>query len=60
METVKYCNNLDGYSRRQSIEVKIGDLLLGAEHPIRLQSMTTVDTMDTMGSVEQAIRMIEA
>ena len=60
METVKYCNNLDGYSRRQSIEVKIGDLMLGANHPIRVQSMTTVDTMDTIGSVEQAIRMIEA
>ena len=60
METVKYSNNLDAYSRRQSIEVKIGELYLGAHHPIRVQSMTTVDTMDTMGSVEQAIRMIEA
>ena len=60
METVKYCNNLDGYSRRQSIEVKIGDIPLGAHHPIRIQSMTTVDTMDTIGSVEQAIRMIDA
>ena len=60
MDSVKYCNNLDGYSRRKSIEVKIGDFPLGPHHPIRVQSMTTVDTMDTMGSVEQAIRMIEA
>ncbi len=41
-------------------EVKIGDLLLGAHHPIRIQSMTTTDTMDTKATVEQSIRMIEA
>jgi (E)-4-hydroxy-3-methylbut-2-enyl-diphosphate synthase len=33
---------------------------MGGDYPIRVQSMTTVDTMDTMGSVEQCIRMIEA
>lgn len=33
---------------------------MGGNHPIRIQSMTTVDTMDTLGSVEQSIRMIEA
>lgn len=33
---------------------------MGGDHPIRVQSMTTVDTMDTLGSVEQCIRMIEA
>ncbi len=56
----KYCNSLTSYKRRQSIEVKIGDLPLGAHHPIRIQSMTTVDTMDTEGTVQQSIRMIEA
>lgn len=55
-----YCNSLTAYSRRETITVKIGDLLLGSAHPIRIQSMTTVDTMDTIGSVEQSIRMIEA
>ena len=55
-----YCNSLCKYSRRKSIEVKIGDIPLGAHHPIRIQSMTTIDTMDTLGSVEQSIRMIEA
>jgi (E)-4-hydroxy-3-methylbut-2-enyl-diphosphate synthase len=40
--------------------VPVGDVPLGGENPIRIQSMTTVDTMDTMGSVEQSIRMIEA
>jgi (E)-4-hydroxy-3-methylbut-2-enyl-diphosphate synthase len=55
-----YCPSLISYHRRETIEVKIGDLLLGSGHPIRIQSMTTVDTMDTEGSVNQAIRMIEA
>ncbi|MDX2191184.1 MAG: (E)-4-hydroxy-3-methylbut-2-enyl-diphosphate synthase [Bacteroidota bacterium] len=56
----KYCNSLTEYSRRKTIEVSIGDLKMGSMHPIRVQSMTTVDTMDTMGSVEQSIRMIKA
>ena len=55
-----YCPSLISYHRRETIEVKIGDLLLGSDHPIRVQSMTTIDTMDTEGSVNQAIRMIEA
>jgi (E)-4-hydroxy-3-methylbut-2-enyl-diphosphate synthase len=41
-------------------EVKIGDLLLGNQHPIRVQTMTTTDTMDTIATVEQTIRCIEA
>ncbi len=58
--TRQYCNSLVRYSRRKSVEVNIGDVPLGANHPIRIQSMTTVDTMDTKGSVEQVIRMVEA
>ncbi|HEX8041088.1 MAG TPA: (E)-4-hydroxy-3-methylbut-2-enyl-diphosphate synthase, partial [Chryseosolibacter sp.] len=56
----QYCNSLVAYSRRKTIEVRIGNLPMGGENPIRIQSMTTVDTMDTKGSVEQAIRMVEA
>ncbi|GAB4402975.1 MAG: 4-hydroxy-3-methylbut-2-en-1-yl diphosphate synthase [Microscillaceae bacterium] len=56
----KYCTSLTQYQRRQTVEVQIGEVPLGAHHPIRVQSMTTVDTMDTEGSVAQAIRMIEA
>ncbi|MGB1102817.1 MAG: (E)-4-hydroxy-3-methylbut-2-enyl-diphosphate synthase [Crocinitomicaceae bacterium] len=56
----KYCNSLVEYSRLKTHEVKIGELGFGANHPIRLQSMTTTDTMDTQASVEQAVRMIEA
>jgi len=33
---------------------------MGGNNPIRIQSMTTIDTMDTQGSVEQTIRMVEA
>jgi (E)-4-hydroxy-3-methylbut-2-enyl-diphosphate synthase len=56
----KYCNSLTNYERRHSEVVRIGDLPLGGHYPIRVQSMTTVDTMDTIGTVEQSIRMIEA
>src|SRR6476620_8110487 len=56
----QYCNSLIEYSRRKTIEVKIGDIPMGGNNPIRIQSMTTIDTMDTKGSVEQTIRMVEA
>lgn len=55
-----YCTSLVSYHRRETIEVKIGDVPLGGRNPIRVQSMTTVDTMDTLGSVEQTIRMVNA
>ena len=55
-----YCNSLTEYSRLATREVKIGDLLLGNFHPIRVQTMTTTDTMDTKATVEQSIRCIEA
>ena len=60
LSNITYCNSLTKYDRRQTREVKIGDLPLGGSHPIRVQSMTTVDTMDTEGTVQQSIRMIEA
>ena len=56
----KYCNSLTSYSRLLTREVYIGDIALGAHNPIRIQSMTTTDTMDTKSTVEQSIRMIEA
>jgi (E)-4-hydroxy-3-methylbut-2-enyl-diphosphate synthase len=56
----RYANSLTEYSRRKTITVKIGDVPMGSDYPIRVQSMTTIDTMDTLGSVEQTIRMIES
>lgn len=55
-----YCNSLYGYSRFLTREVKIGSVRMGGKNPIRLQSMTTTDTMDTEGTIEQSIRMIDA
>src|SRR5580698_4655986 len=55
-----YCNSLTRYSRLPTLEVKIGDLILGNGHPIRVQTMTTTDSMDTLATVEQSIRCIEA
>ena len=55
-----YCNSLTNYSRYLTRVVHIGDVALGGDNPIRIQSMTTTDTMDTRGTVEQSIRMIEA
>ncbi len=56
----RYC--LDPWKRTRvtTKEVQIGTLRLGGENPIRVQSMTTTDTMDTAGSVAQSIRMIDA
>jgi (E)-4-hydroxy-3-methylbut-2-enyl-diphosphate synthase len=48
------------YQRFKTRVVNIGDLPLGGINPLRLQSMTTTDTMDTNGTVEQSIRIIEA
>jgi len=55
-----YCESLTEYKRLKTREVKIGKLLLGNGHPIRVQTMTTTDTMDTMATVEQTIRCIKA
>ena len=46
--------------RRETVAVKIGDLTMGSAYPVRVQSMTTTDTMDTEASVAQSIRMIDA
>lgn len=55
-----YCNSLTTYSRLATREVRVGNLIIGGNHPIRIQSMTTTDTMNTLATVEQSIRMIEA
>ncbi len=56
----KYCNSLTQYSRYKTREVKIGNIPLGGNNPIRIQSMTTTDTMNTIATVEQTIRMVES
>ena len=58
--TNNYCASLTAYQRYKSHEVKIGSIGIGGDNPIRLQSMTTTNTMDTEATVAQSIRMIEA
>ena len=60
MQKAVYCNSLTKYERFKTREVMIGQVGVGGDNPIRLQSMTTTDTMDTEATVEQSIRMIEA
>ena len=55
-----YCNSISQRKRWRTRSVMIGDIGVGGENPIRVQSMTTTDTMDTKLTIEQSIRMIEA
>jgi len=48
------------YSRRKTIPVRIGKVTIGGDNPLVVQSMTTIDTMDTEGSIAESIRMIES
>jgi (E)-4-hydroxy-3-methylbut-2-enyl-diphosphate synthase len=56
----QYCISPLSYHRLPTREVNIGGLLLGNNNPIRIQTMTTTDTMDTLATVQQTIRCIEA
>ena len=56
----QYAASLNSYKRLATREVKIGSLLLGNFNPIRIQTMTTTDTMDTAATVAQSIRCIQA
>ncbi|UCH14120.1 MAG: flavodoxin-dependent (E)-4-hydroxy-3-methylbut-2-enyl-diphosphate synthase, partial [Bacteroidales bacterium] len=56
----KYCESLTQYSRRKTIEVKVGNIPLGADNPVRLQSMTNTNTGDVKATVDQCIKIIEA
>ena len=60
MSEFKYCPSLISYKRFLSREVNIGNTPLGGLNPIRIQSMTTTNTMNTEDTINQSIRMIEA
>ncbi len=55
-----YCSNLLQFQRFPTREVRVGTVGIGGSNPIRVQSMTTADTMNTQASVEESIRMIDA
>ena len=58
MSEFNYCSSLINYQRLKTREVNIGGVHLGGDNPIRVQSMTTTDTMNTHDTIEQSIRMI--
>lgn len=49
----KYCESINKTVRRKTRTVMVGNVALGSEHPIRIQTMTTTDTKDVAGTVEQ-------
>ena len=57
---MKYCNSLTEYSRFETRVVKVGGVSIGGANPIRVQSMTTTNTMDTEATIAESIRMIKA
>jgi (E)-4-hydroxy-3-methylbut-2-enyl-diphosphate synthase len=57
---VSYCSNPLQYHRRATREVKVGNVGIGGDNPIRVQSMITCDTMDTEASIQQTIELADA
>src|SRR5438128_1052107 len=57
---MSYCANPFSYRRRVSREVRVGNVGIGGDNPIRVQSMITCDTMDTEASIAQTIELAEA
>ncbi|XP_058771219.1 4-hydroxy-3-methylbut-2-en-1-yl diphosphate synthase (ferredoxin), chloroplastic-like [Vicia villosa] len=55
----KYCESLHKTVRRKTRTVTVGDVTIGSEHPIRVQTMTTTDTKDVAGTVEQVMRIAD-
>ena len=56
----KYCNSLTQFSRLKTHVVNIGNVPLGGDYPIRIQSMTNTETLDTEATVNQSIDLIMA
>jgi (E)-4-hydroxy-3-methylbut-2-enyl-diphosphate synthase len=55
-----YCNSLTNYSKLKTREVKVGELGIGGDNPIRIQSMTITNTLDTEATIAEVIRLVEA
>lgn len=57
---LRYCPDLLAYNRRKTREVKVGDVGIGGNNPIRVQSMITSDTRDTPACVAEVLQLAEA
>src|SRR5437660_2640944 len=60
MRELSYCESPFVYHRRKTREVKVGNVVIGCDNPIRVQSMITCDTMDTEASIQQTIELADA
>jgi len=60
VKSQEYCEDLFNYRRNVTVEVKVGNVVIGGSNPVRIQSMTTTDTNDTQGTAEQAVKIINA
>ncbi len=60
LATPNYCASRFAYQRRKTREVAIGNVVVGGDQPIRVQSMTTTRTQDIEGTLAQTIRLVEA
>jgi len=57
---MNYCNSLTEYSRLDTREVKVGNIGIGGKNPIRIQSMTITNTLDTAATIQESIRLADA
>jgi len=57
MRELSYCENPFAYRRRKTRQVKVGNVGIGGDNPIRVQSMITCDTMDTDASIQQTVEL---
>ncbi|KAK3018798.1 hypothetical protein RJ639_005036 [Escallonia herrerae] len=55
----KYCESTHKTVRRKTRTVMVGNVAIGSEHPIRIQTMTTTDTKDIAGTVEQVMKIAD-
>ena len=56
----EFCNDLNQYQRFGTLEVQVGSVSIGGDNPVRIQSMTTADTMDTQSTVDESVSLIQA
>ncbi|XP_028808019.1 4-hydroxy-3-methylbut-2-en-1-yl diphosphate synthase (ferredoxin), chloroplastic isoform X2 [Neltuma alba] len=55
----KYCESLHKTVRRKTSTVMVGNVAIGSQHPIRVQTMTTTDTKDVAATVEQVMKIAD-
>ncbi|OGR87860.1 MAG: hypothetical protein A3J74_06290 [Elusimicrobia bacterium RIFCSPHIGHO2_02_FULL_57_9] len=60
LTSLKHCENPFSYRRRKTRVVMVGEVGVGGDNPIRVQSMTTTDTMDMDATVRQSVKMVQA